>query len=93
MLCIVISLIIAILIYECNGEKFDSVVEYYNNFSVLKIKEFVDMNKFNKIKTINEHSNSVNALLVLKDKRIASCSEDKNIKVFDTIKIFIVISQ
>ena len=35
------------------------------------------------IKTISEHSSYIFCLLLLKDKRIASCSADKTIRIFD----------
>ena len=35
------------------------------------------------IKTISEHSDTVNSLLLLKDKRVASCSFDKTIRIFN----------
>ena len=35
------------------------------------------------IKTISEHTDEINSLLLLKDKRVASCSRDKTIRIFD----------
>ena len=35
------------------------------------------------IKTITEHSDKVYSLLLLKDKRIASCSKDNTIRIFN----------
>ena len=44
---------------------------HYNNFT------------FRQIKTINVHLDKVYSLLMLNDKRIASCSEDRRILIFD----------
>ena len=35
------------------------------------------------IKTISEHTDEINSLLLLKDKRVASCSADKRIRKFN----------
>ena len=35
------------------------------------------------IKTISEHTDEINSLLLLKDKRVASCSADKTIRKFN----------
>ena len=37
------------------------------------------------VKTFTEHTDNVNSLLRLKDGRVASCSDDKTIKIFETI--------
>ena len=41
------------------------------------------MIKLKEIKTINEHISSVLSLLLLKDKRVASCSLDKTIRIYN----------
>ena len=38
------------------------------------------------IKTIIDHKSKVNSLLLLKDKRVASCSMDRTIRIFDPSK-------
>ena len=35
------------------------------------------------MKTFTEHTDNVNSLLRLKDGRVASCSDDKTIKIFE----------
>ena len=68
-----------IKIYNCNNTK--ELINYYNNYNILI--NHVDINNINNIKTIYEHSKFVNSLLLLSDGRLASCSEDKTIKIYD----------
>ena len=56
-----------------------------------KIKEIKEENKdkrneeiFTNTKTISDHTRIVNSLILLKDKRIASSSQDYTIKIFDS---------
>ena len=44
-----------------------------------------------KVKTIDELNTSGKSLLRLKDGRVASCSDDKTIKIFELLMIIIVI--
>ena len=46
------------------------------------MERVVDINNINNIKTINEHS-SIHSLLLLSDGRLASCSQDKTIKIYN----------
>ena len=41
---------------------------------------------FTKKRKINSHSKEVNSLLLLQDNRIASCSEDNTIRIFNPSK-------
>ena len=43
----------------------------------------IDINNINNIKTINEHSDLIASLLLLSDGRLASCSDDNTIKIYD----------
>ena len=47
------------------------------------MERVVDINNINNMKTINEHSDYVNSLLLLSDGRLASCSDDKTIKIYN----------
>ena len=47
------------------------------------MKRVVDINNINNIKTIKEHSDYVHSLLLLSDGRLASCSDDKTIKIYN----------
>ena len=47
------------------------------------MERVVDINGINNIKTINEHSNYINSLLLLSDGRLASCSYDNTIKIYN----------
>ena len=38
------------------------------------------------IETIKAHQESINSIIILKDKRIVSCSKDKLIKIFNPKK-------
>ena len=65
-----------IKIYNCNDTK--ELINYYNNYNLLA--PIVDINN---IKTINEHSHYIDSLLLLSDGRLASCSDDETIKIYD----------
>ena len=43
----------------------------------------ISINNFKNIKTINEHSDNVSFILLLSDGRLASCSYDSTIKIFN----------
>ena len=60
----------------------DIIIKYYNNYNLLK-GDFVDITNINTIKTIDDHKDEVYSLLLLSDGRLASCSEDSTIKIFD----------
>ena len=47
------------------------------------MERVVDINNIINIKTINEHSDNVFSLLLLSDGRLASCSCDDTIKIYD----------
>ena len=66
-----------IKIYKCNNTK--ELINYYNHYNILI--EYI--NYINNIKTINEHSKDIPSLLLLSDCRLASCSFDKTIKIYN----------
>lgn len=47
----------------------------------------VDLSSLKLLRTIEDHSNWVNCLCLLKDMRLASCSWDKTIKIFNLFKL------
>ena len=47
------------------------------------MKNEIQLSNFYNIKTINVHSNKINSLILLNDNRIASCSSDKTIRIFN----------
>ena len=69
-----------IKIYNCNDTK--ELINYYNNYNIL-IEHIVDINNIINIKTINKHSKDIPSLLLLSDGRLASCSFDKTIKIYN----------
>ena len=70
-------------IYKCHD---GNIVDYFTKYTIIKIGEEiepVDKNNITVIKTLDAHSEGVNCLLLLFDNRIASCSNDNTIKIFD----------
>ena len=65
-------------IYQCrDSSNSDAVINYYKNYNIIKtinIKE---------TKTLTEHSDAVYSLLLLNDGRVASCSDDNTIRIYD----------
>ena len=65
-------------IYQCrDSSNSDAVIKYYKNYNIIKtinIKE---------TKTLTEHSDAVYSLLLLNDGRVASCSDDNTIRIYD----------
>ena len=69
-----------ITIYSCNDTKtINNVTQYYKDYSII---EETSIN-FLQIKSITEHT--VNSLLHLKGKRIASCSDDCTIRIYNPV--------
>ena len=67
-------------IYHCKDRKnIDEVIKYYNEYTIIEKKEI----KIEEVKTITDHTASVYSLLRLKDGRVASCSYDKTIRIYD----------
>lgn len=72
-------------IYNCEDElSFTSIIKFFNEYNIISPRE-INIDKLTCERTIAEHSDSVNSLLLLKDgTHIASCSLDKTIKIFDS---------
>lgn len=54
--------------------------------SEIKPIKAININTFQNIKTITLHTNTVESLLLLKDNKIASCSVDNTLKIYDPLK-------
>ena len=70
----------------------EKIIEKSNNFisfiqNIQNIKNSKELNSLKCTKTIKSHSNSVNHISILKDGRLASCSSDKSLIIYD-IKTF-----
>ena len=78
-----------IKIYKCRiKEDFDIVLKYYNDYTII---ENINIEKIKCIKTITKHLKYIPTLLLLKDKRVASCSSDQTIRIYEPSVIIIVI--
>ena len=67
-----------IKIAECLDNKhIDELIKYYNEYNIVESVKIED------VKTITGHTDSVNSLLHLKDGRVASCSHDNTIRIYD----------
>ena len=70
-----------IKIEQCKDNKnINELIKYYNKYNIV---ESVKIEDIKSIKTITGHTNSVYSLLHLKDGRVASCSDDKTIRIYD----------
>ena len=56
------------------------MIKYYNGYNII---ESVKIEDIKNIKTITCHTDSVNSLLHLRDGRVASCSDDNTIRIYD----------
>ena len=70
-----------IKIEQCkDNKKIDEVIKYYNEYNIIESERIEDIKS---IKTITDHTNSVYSLLLLNDGRVASCSYDMTIRIYD----------
>ena len=68
-----------ISIYQCKDNKNTTqVIKYDNEYNIIETKINPEI-----VKTITEHTYAIYSLHRLKDGRIASCSGDKTIRIFD----------
>ena len=71
-----------IKIEQCKDNKnINELIKYYNKYNI-RI-ESVKIEDIKSIKTITDHTNQVNFLLHRKDGRVASCSHDNTIRIYD----------
>ena len=72
-----------IMIYKCIGSKNnDEIIKFFNEYNIIEYKK---TEEFKCIKTITEHTKNVHSLFLLKDKRVASCSDDNTIRIYDPL--------
>lgn len=72
-----------IYIYKCkNYNDVEGIIHYFNNYSFFHDLP-VDISTFKRKNTITEHKMSILCILLLNDGRLASCSMDKTIKIFN----------
>ena len=72
-----------IIIDKCkDNANVDDIIKYYNKYNIIEQKIIIN-EEVKCIKTITSHYDSINSLLLLKDKRIASCSRHYTIRIFD----------
>ena len=65
--------------YQCKERNIiDKVIEYYKEYNIIEKKK-----NYEEEKTITGHTKCVTSLLRLKDGRVASCSLDKTIRIYD----------
>ena len=64
--------------YKKKNTVFD-IIEYYNEYTLIK----VDSSNFNNTITINKHKGIISSLILLSDGRLASCSFDNTIKIYN----------
>ena len=70
-------------IYKCVlNNRINTVIQYYNDYKIILVKE-VNYKEIKEVKTIETHTKAVRGLLLLKDRRIASCSDDGTVKIYD----------
>ncbi|MDD6137147.1 MAG: hypothetical protein PUB54_08295, partial [Lachnospiraceae bacterium] len=69
-------------IFQCKDNKnINELIKYYNEYNIV---ESVKIEDIKSIKTITDHTDYyVNSLLLLNDGRVASCSRDKTIRIYD----------
>ena len=70
-----------IKIEQCKDNKnINELIKYYNEYNIVESVKIEDVKS---IKTITGHTHYVNSLLHLKDGRVASCSWDNTIRIYD----------
>lgn len=71
----------------------EETVNYFNSYSF--IKEEVDLSKIKEMRSIDAHKLNIKSLIILSDGRMASCSHDKTIKIYNihTYKCEVIINK
>ena len=71
----------SINIYEYNEDiNTEGICNYFNNYNIISDEK---IEKIKEINIIHHHTETVYNLILLQDGRLASCSWDKTIKIFD----------
>ena len=67
-----------------NENTLEGIVNYYNSYIIIKGNPIIaDISNITQVKHINEYSNYVYCVVLLSDGRLASCSRDKTIKIYN----------
>ena len=70
-------------VYKCDDDKgINEVIKYFNEYYINNNKQ-IKKDNVTLFKTITDHTDYVNSLLRLKDGRVASCSDDKTIRIYN----------
>ncbi len=70
-------------VYKCDDDKgINEVIKYFNEYYINNNKQ-IKKDNVTLFKTITDHTADVNSLLRLKDGRVASCSTDKTIRIYN----------
>ena len=70
-------------VYKCDDDKgINEVIKYFNEYYISNNKQ-IKKDNVTLFKSITDHTASVNSLLRLKDGRVASCSTDKTIRIYN----------
>ena len=72
-----------ICISKCYNNAINGIIDYYNNYTFLQYYLPINLTTIKKSKIIRGHGLGVSCLLLLSDGRLASCSRDKTIRVYD----------
>ena len=69
----------SINISECKDSKnIDEVIKFYKEYNIIRRKMQIE-----EVRCITEHTDYINSLFLLKDGRVASCSNDNTIRIYD----------
>lgn len=66
---------------KLSGDNVEKLLHYFHNFSV--VKENINLSTLKEIKSFNDNKQYINSLLLLKDGRLAACSREANIKIYN----------
>ena len=70
-------------VYKCDDDKgINEVIKYFNEYYINNNKQ-IKKDNVTLFKTITDHTADVTSLLRLKDGRVASCSTDKTIRIYN----------
>ena len=66
---------------KLSGDNVEKLLNYFQNFSI--VKENINLSTLKEIKSFNDNKQYINSLLLLKDGRLAACSRDETIKIYN----------
>ena len=62
---------------DTKDNNISSIIDYFTNYNLCS---------FDPVESVNPHTDYINSVVLLKDGRIASCSDDSTIKIFNPLK-------